>query len=299
MFMNTPELNSIQTDEDIDRLLPQITNWWRWGKQDQLGTVNFITARQRLKATALVKKGRTVSLAREISVTKTEGVRRGTYEMLRDEDGSRDFIGMIFHGFALTHLDALCHAFAGQGQMYNGFSVEEVTADGAAKLGIERMGAKGISGRGVLLDVAAVKGTILSPGTPILPEDLEKAEEAQHVTVEEGDILLVRTGAGIHNTQEQRSGLHPQCLPWLHERNVAVLGSDGDNDVHPSEFKRWASAMHSVAIPYMGLPLLDNAELDGLSRVCQEEKRWEFFLTIAPWRLHGTTSSPVHPIALF
>jgi len=297
--MNTPELNSIQTDEDIDQLLPQITNWGRWGKQDQLGTVNFITARQRLKAVTLVKKGRTVSLAREISVTKTEGIPRGTYEMLRDDDGSRDFIGMIFHGFALTHLDALCHAFAGQGKMYNGFSVEEVTADGSNKLGIERMAAKGLSGRGILLDVAAVKKTVLSPGTPILPKDLEEAEEAQHIVVEEGDILLVRTGAGARNTREQRAGLHPQCLPWLHERRVAVLGSDGDNDVHPSEFKRWASSMHSVAIPYMGLPLLDNAELDTLSQVCREEGRWEFFLTIAPWRLHGTTSSPVNPIALF
>lgn len=297
--MTTPELSTIQTDEDIDRLLPQITNWGRWGKQDQLGTINFITARQRLQAVTLVKKGRTVSLAREISVMKTEGIRRGTYEMMRAGDGSRDFIGMIFHGFALTHLDALCHAFAGQEKMYNGYSVEEVTADGANKLGIERMAARGISGRGVLLDIAAVKGEILEPGTPVFPKDLEKAEEAQHVAVEEGDILLVRTGAGARNTHEQRSGLHPQCLPWLHEQSVALLGSDGDNDVHPSEFKRWESALHSVAIPYMGLPLLDNAELDTLSRVCQEEKRWEFFLTIAPWRFHGATSSPVNPIALF
>jgi kynurenine formamidase len=297
--MNTPETNTIQTDEDIDRLLPQITNWGRWGKQDQLGTVNFITARQRLQALTLVKKGRTVSLAREISVTKTEGIRRGTYEMMREEDGSRDYVGMIFHGFALTHLDALCHSFAGGNKMYNGYSVEEVTADGANKLGIERMAARGISGRGVLLDIATVQGAALEPGTPIFPKDLEKAEESQGLMVEEGDILFVRTGAGARNTREQRAGLHAQCLPWLHERNVAILGGDGDNDVHPSEFRRWESTMHSVAIPFMGLPLLDNAELDTLSRVCQEEKRWEFFVTIAPWRFHGTTSSPVNPIALF
>jgi kynurenine formamidase len=297
--MNTSEFSPIRTDEEIDQLLPQITNWGRWGKQDQLGTVNFITARQRLKAVSLVKKGRTVSLAREISVTKTEGIRRGTYEMMREEGGSRDFVGMIFHGFALTHLDALCHAFASEGKMYNGFSVEEVTPEGANRLGIERMAARGISGRGVLLDLPAVKGEILSPGTPIFPQDLEKAEEAQHIVVEEGDILFVRTGAGVHNTREQRAGLHPQCLPWLHERKIAVLGGDGDNDVHPSEFNRWASAMHSVAIPYMGLPLLDNAELDILSQVCHEEGRWAFFITIAPWRFHGTTSSPVNPIALF
>jgi hypothetical protein len=143
--MTTPELSTIQTDEDIDRLLPQITNWGRWGKQDQLGTVNFITARQRLQAVSLVKKGRTVSLAREISVTKTEGIQRETYEMMREEDGCRDYIGMIFHGFALTHLDALCHAFAGPEKMYNSYSVES-HCRWRQQAGIEEW-RQGISGR--------------------------------------------------------------------------------------------------------------------------------------------------------
>lgn len=290
----------VRNDADIERLLPELKNWGRWGKDDQRGTLNYITPEHRRNAASLVKSGRTVALAREVSVTKTTGIRRGTYEMMRDEGGSRDFIGMIFHGFAQTHLDALCHAFTPEGKMYNGFSIEEVTSQGANKLGVETMAAQGITGRGVLLDIAALKGAALAPGTPIFIADLEAAEQKQKARVGTGDLLFIRTGAGFGNTQERRAGLHPECLTWLHKRQVALLGSDGDNDVAPlAGFERYASAMHSVAIPFMGLPLLDNAELDALSRVCGEERRWQFLLTIAPWRFQGTTSSPVNPIALF
>lgn len=290
----------VETDADIERLLPELKNWGHWGKEDQLGTLNYITSEHRRKAAALVKSGRTVAIAREVSVTKTEGIRRGTYEMMRDEGGSRDFIGMVFHGFAQTHLDALCHAFTPDGKMYNGFSSDEVTPQGANKLGVEIMAAQGITGRGVLLDIAALKGAALAPGTPIFITDLEAAERKQKVRVGTGDILFVRNGAGFGNTRERRAGLHPECLTWLHKKQVALLGSDGDNDVAPlAGFERYASTMHSVAIPFMGLPLLDNAELDALSRVCREEKRWQFLLTIAPWRFQGMTSSPVNPIALF
>jgi kynurenine formamidase len=300
-----PLEQKIESDADIDTLLPRLSNWGRWGAEDQLGTLNFITSEKRKKAAGLVKRGRTVALAREVSITKTEGIRRGAYEMLKDEGGSRDFVGMIFHGFAQTHLDALCHAFAGQnpatkGKMYNGFSTDELTVDGANKLGVEKLAENGICGRGVLLDMAALKGQPLIPGTPIFIKDLEAAEKQQKVRVESGDILFVRNGAGFANSRERRSGLHPECLVWLHERQIAVLGSDGDSDVAPlAGFERWASAMHSFAIPFLGLPLLDNAELDGLSRACQAEKRSSFLVTIAPWRFQGTTSSPVNPIALF
>lgn len=295
-----PIARGVENDAGVERLLPRLTNWGRWGAADELGTLNYITPEHRRKAAALVRTGRSVSLAREVSVTRTEGIRRGTYEMMRDEGGSRDFVGMIFHGFAQTHLDALCHAFTPEGKMYNGFPASEVTPQGANKLGVERMAARGVTGRGVLLDISSLKGAPLAPGTPVSIADLEAAERRQKVRVGAGDILFVRTGAGFANTRERRAGLHPECLTWLHERRVALLGGDGDNDVAPlAGFERFASAMHSVAIPFMGLPLLDNAELDALSRACGEERRWQFLLTVAPWRFQGATSSPVNPVALF
>ena len=138
----------VRTDDDVDELLPSLTNWGRWGKEDQLGTLNFITPERRRRAAKLVRTGRAVSLSRETALAKTEGVRRGAHEVQRDADGCRDFIAMVFHGFAMTHLDALCHVFADRGRMYNGFPVDAVTEEGAARLGSDVMARQGISGRG-------------------------------------------------------------------------------------------------------------------------------------------------------
>lgn len=300
---------AVRGDRDVDRLLPQISNWGKWGPKDQLGTLNLITPALRLAAMRLVRHGEVVSLAREVPVAKAEGVRRQTYDMKRyvdrlpAESGSLDAIGMVVHGLAITHVDALCHFFTPGGKqgMYNGLPIDAVTLHGAEKLGVEVMGASGIVGRGVLLDIAALKGRALAPGTAILPDDLDAAEKAQGVQVGEGDILFVRNGAGARNSLQRSTGLHASCLPWLHARKVAALSADGDNEVRPAPpgFTRWVEPIHMVAIPYLGMPLIDNAELDALGARCAREKRWEFFVTIAPWRLKGATGAPVNPLAMF
>jgi kynurenine formamidase len=203
----------------------------------------------------------------------------------------------------VTHLDALCHLFTPEGRegMYNGFPIELVTEQGAEKLGVEVMGATGIVGRGVLLDVAALNGAPLPLGSVIMPADLEAAEAAGGVTVGEGDLVFVRNGQGARNAFERSTGLHASCLPWLHARNVALLSSDGDSDVHPPVpgFARWSEPVHMIAIPYMGMPLICAADLEAISAACAEERRWSFLVTVAPWRFKGATSSPVNPLAIF
>jgi kynurenine formamidase len=309
-FAGGPSITtSIRNDDDLDRLLPQLSNWGRWGADDQLGILNFITPAMRLSAARLIRSGQMVPLAREMPVARAEGLRKQSYEMFRyldpqpEESGCVDAIGMIYHGFAVTHIDALCHMFTPEGKqgMYNGFPISAVTPRGAEKLGVEVMGAVGIVGRGVLLDIAALQGKALDAGSAILPADLEAAESAQGLRVGEGDILFIRNGAGPRNVLKLGTGLHASCLPWLRNRKVAVLSSDSDSDVHPAPagFKRWAEPIHMVAIPYMGLPLLDNADLEVLSVRCAQQHRWEFFVSIAPWRFKGATSSPVNPLAIF
>jgi hypothetical protein len=321
-----------QSDAELDALIPQLSNWGRWGAEDQLGTLNHLTQAHRLKAAGLIRSGRTVSLARSVPMLATN-LRDGSYHLKKyfdsppEEAGCLDNIQMIYHGFSITHVDALCHIFtpSGKNGMYNGFSTDHVTAQGANRLGIEVMADKGIVGRGVLLDIASLRGeqskvgrnhtfeksqalsgtypavSGLKLGTAIMPADLEAAEEAAGVRVGPGDIVLIRNGAGSANTYQLATGLHPSCLLWLQQRQVAMLGGDSDNDVHPPlpGFSRWSEAVHMIGIPYMGLALLDHAELDALSQACQDEQRWEFFLTIAPWRLKGTTASPVNPLAIF
>lgn len=298
----------MENDADLEAALPALSNWGRWGPQDQLGTLNLMTAQTRLAAAALVRAGRVVPLGREISPTRP-GVRRLTYKMQRYEDplpeeaGCIDEIGMITHGFAVTHVDALCHIFtpAGRHGMYNGYPITAVTPGGARLLGIEHAGAVGIVGRGVLLDIAGTHGAPLAPGSTIRPEDLEAAERRCGVRAGEGDVLFDRNGAGPQTTLARGTGLHASCLPWLRARGVAVLSSDSDSDVHPpaAGFSRWTEPVHMVAIPYLGMALLDNTELGALADACRSEMRWAFFVTVAPWRFKGATSSAVNPLAMF
>ena len=290
----------VATDADIDALLPRLSNAGRWGAADERGTLNLIGPAQVRAARALVRDGITVSLAREVTVAGNPAVPRGQYEMLKGEGANRDFVGAVWHGFGQTHLDSLCHITRGPTELYNGHPSSSVTAAGCERLGIENMAATGIIARGVLLDLALVSGAPLAPGTAVRVADLEGAARRAKVEIKAGDVLFVRTGAGTRNTREARAGLHPECLLWVKEKGVAVLGSDGDSDVAPLPgLDRWASPFHSVGIPHMGLPLVDNADLDALATTAARLRRWEFLVVIAPWRLAGTTSSPVNPIAVF
>ncbi|MEN8183951.1 MAG: cyclase family protein, partial [Myxococcota bacterium] len=177
---------------------------------------------------------------------------------------------------------------------------------GALELGVHEL-RDGIVSRGVLLDVPRLRGLDwLEPGDPIHPEELEAAERNASLRVEAGDLLLVRTGRwayrrahGAWDPHERLAGLHASCLPWLHERRVAALGSDAVSDVVPSGVEGHRLPIHGIAIPILGLHLLDNLDLEGLGRACPEEGRWEFLLTIAPLVIERGTASPVNPIALF
>ena len=155
--------------------------------------------------------------------------------------------------------------------------------------------------KGILLGVDALK-----PGEPIFPEDLESAEERAGVRVREGDALLVRSGRwrwrdehGPWEASTLAAGLDAACLPWLHERAVAALGSDGVSDVLPSRVDGVVMPIHMVCIPIMGLHLLDNLDLEALAGACTEEQRWAFLFLVAPLVLRRGTASPVNPIAVF
>jgi kynurenine formamidase len=216
-----------------------------------------------------------------------------------------DYFAIAPHGFATSHIDALCHIFH-EGKIYNGYSIDRVTAHGALDLGIHEL-AGGIVSRGVLLDIPRARGAAwLDAGDAIYPEDLERAEAQAGVRVEPGDVLLVRTGRwalrdaqGPWNPRERLAGLYASCLPWLHARGVAALGCDGVSDVVPSRVEGVPMPIHTVAIVAMGLHLLDNLDLEALARACIEEGRSEFLLVIAPLVLFRGTASPVNPIATF
>jgi kynurenine formamidase len=293
---------------DVLALHQTLSNWGRWGDDDQLGALNLITPEVTAAAAATVRTGRTVSCARALDTrpsadnpTPVAHHMTGTFT----EGMGADYFAVSPHGFATSHIDALCHIFH-EGRMFNGYPAEAVTAHGATKLGIHHL-QDGIVTRGVLLDIPAQRGAdALEPGEPVFPEDLEAAEERAGLRVRAGDALLVRTGRwrwraehGAWDTGRTAAGLDASCLSWLHERDVATLGSDGVSDVLPSGVEGVVMPIHTVVIVAMGVHLLDNLDLDALAAACAEEARWEFLFTVAPLVLHRGTASPVNPIALF
>ena len=296
------------TAADVERYRSSLSNWGRWGDGDQLGTLNLLRPEHTIAAASLVRTGRRVSCARPLPTEPAlDNMRPVEHHMVGTvtEGYGADWFGVAPHGYATSHLDALCHIFW-EGRVYGDRPAEVVTAHGATELGIHHL-ADGVVGRGVLLDVPAALGVeALEPGTPITVADLTAAEERAGVRVGAGDVLLVRTGRwrwralhGPWDPRERLAGLHASCLPWLHEREVAVLGSDGVSDVHPSHIGDVRLPIHTVGIVAMGLLLLDNLDLDALAVACAEEGRSEVLLTIAPLVLVGGTASPVNPIAIF
>jgi len=285
-----------------------LSNWGRWGDDDQLGALNLITPEVTAAAAATVRVGRTVSCARALDTrAAADNPNPVAHHMIGTvtEGGGADYFAVAPHGFATSHLDALCHIFS-EGKLYNGYPAETVTAHGATRLGIHHLHA-GIVTRGVLLDVPALRGVdALEPGEPVFPEDLEAAEERAGLRVRAGDALLVRTGRwrwrdehGPWDAASLAAGLDASCLPWLRERDVATLGSDGVSDVLPSRVDGVPMPIHMVVIPAMGVHLMDNLDLDALAAACAEERRWAFLLTVAPLVLRRGTASPVNPIAVF
>lgn len=294
--------------EQVLELHKTLSNWGRFGEKDQLGTLNLITPQKRAAAAAQVSSGRTVSCARPLPTEPAADNQNPVVHLMTGtmtEGYGGDYIALAPHGFATTHIDALCHIFY-EDKLYNGYSTKRVTAHGALDLGIHEV-KEVIVSRGILLDIPRVRGVdFLEAGDPIFPDDLERAESEADVRVESGDILLVRTGRwtlrdarGPWNPMERLAGMDASCLPWLHERGVAALGSDGVSDVIPARIENVLLPIHQIAIVAMGLHLLDNLELDPLARACAQEGRHEFLLTIAPLVLLRGTASPINPIALF
>jgi len=295
------------TKADVDRWMTELSNWGRWGAEDQLGTLNLITPAKRKQAVALVKEGFPVSLAHDVLKEKAEDNTNPFVHTMLPRAGQfwLDTYQVNYHGYAHTHMDALCHA-SYQGKMYNGFSVDEVTKDGAAKLSI--LDAKtGIMTRGILMDIPSLKGVdYLEPGTPIYPEDLDAWEKKAGVKVSPGDVIFLRTGRWARRAAKgpwpvgrNSAGFHASCAKWLHDRGVAMVGSDVASDVFPSQVQGVALPIHQLLLVAMGVRIFDNCDLEALSKEAVKRKRWAFLLTAAPLAVPGGTGSPLNPIATF
>jgi len=311
----------IPTEAEVLGYFDKLSNWGRWGADDELGTPNLITPEKTQRAVSLVREGVTVSLAREIRWEPTadvpsppvhfmlesgEGWASGDKVSARPNAAAIDYIGMVFHGVSVTHVDSLAHFFW-NGKTYNGKPAHLVSTSLGATVCSVVAGKGGFISRGVLVDVPLVRGVDwLERGEGVMPEDILAAEERCGFRVQEGDILLIRTGQlrrrSVEGPVDRSAGstaCQAACLPLFHERGIAVMGSDTGNDVSPAQYAKVPQPIHQVGITAMGLWILDNANLEDIAEGCRQRSRWEFMLSIGPLPLHNTTGSPVNPIAVF
>jgi kynurenine formamidase len=299
----------------------RVRNWGRWGPEDEVGTLNLIDDAARRRAAASVVSGKAFGLG--LPLSEAEGIQLGfvqgrvnpTRTMVQlnqpvNEDQpewvcfSEDVLTLATQ--CATHWDALAHASYG-GVIYNGYPASTVSADGAARCGIHRLGA--VVSRGVLLDVARAMGRdVLEPGYPIMPGDLDVAVELAAVSLEPGDIVLVRTGQMVHLAPERRDlvaytwpspGLTIETAGWFHDHDVAAVATDTlVFEVYPSQHDDAYLPVHLLHLVEMGLTQGQNFVLDPLAEDCAADGRYTFLLDATPLPLTQGLGTPLNPMAL-
>ncbi len=306
---STAAMTEASFRELYDRLRAQLP----WGPDDRRGALNYITPAEVRAAVAEVRLGRTVSLeAPVVSMVTADNPDPALHQMTGTAQDAAptglsfatDRLSMNIHGNADSHLDALCHVIYDR-HLYNGVPADTVSADGAAELSVEVV-KDGITGRGVLLDIPRLRGVRwLEPGDHVTADDLAAAERAQQVEVRRGDLLFVRVGhrrrrseLGPWDAAAERAGLHPAAMEFIADRQVAVLGSDSNNDSAGDSAVKVDFPVHVLAINALGVHLLDYLDFAELVPACEQAGRWSFLCVIAPLRLYLGTGSPVNPIAI-
>ena len=312
----TQERPSLTTEADFLRAMEELSNWGRWGPDDELGAANFITPVKRKAAAALVTEGVSLSLAHD--VIQAEAVDGGTYldrRVLRiGPNGASDqyqYTGS-YHGAIHSHLDSVdCHVmFEGKG--YNGVPMEAVEAAGGCPKGSIHALRDGIVTRGVLFDATLLPGRAtpegwLEPGEAITWADLETLEAIEDVRVSEGDVILLYTGRwkrratlGPWPTSEGVAGYQADVAYFLKERGVSFIGHDMWNDVSPHGFPQSVGLpLHRLALVALGVSIFDNLDFERLAEEARRLNRYAFLFTAAPLRIEQGMGSPINPIATF
>jgi kynurenine formamidase len=323
--------------EKFAAIAAKVNNWGRWGPEDQLGTLNFLTDEVRKRAARAVTTGKTFPLG--LAMSEAEGVQKGIVPgrfnpirtmsylnvALSDDPewicSNEDVVTMPLQ--CATHWDGLAHVSYG-GKLYNGFPQSSVTSAGASKCGIHLVDS--LVGRGVLLDVARARHTdVLDGGYAIQPADLDAACELGGVRIEPGDVILVRTGQMVHLKLPSRfpdggataphanllnfndvlrymgfaPGLSMATAEWFHARDVAAVATDTLSlEVLPCEDPEIYLPVHLLHIVEMGMTQGQNWLLDDLAADCADDGLYTFLLDASPLPLTNALGSPVNPVAI-
>ncbi len=294
---------------EFDKIYSQVNNKNKWGADDKLGTINYITSEKILSALKIPSKGISVSLAFNMVVDSTR-INSSTYDHFSIFSYKQNFAEhngynwivdnyeIAYHGFTHSHIDGINH-LSKDGKMYNGITDPSI-------LGVDNY-KNGIISKGILIDVPLLHNKeYVEAGYKVTLKDIIDFEKKYNVKIENGDVLLIRTGRWVEKKikgdwdfPKKSAGIHYNIIPFLSEREIAVLGSDGTNDSNPPLIKEEGSPIHMLTLVAMGMPLLDNLNLDELSKKAQELNEWEFLISFQPLRFEGGTGSPLNALAIF
>ena len=286
------------TKEQYETWMTELSNWGRWGKDDQLGALNLITPAKRVAAAGLVEAGTVVSMAREMTIEPLEnpdqasanrapvlvGSVRNVFDINTEGGYLWERYEIEYHGGTVSHLDALCHV-AYNGKVYNGLNFEDVASaeDGCSQMGIINL-EEGLVTRGILLDM---------PGKAVRRSDVEAWEAETGITISSGDALFLRTGRDVGQT----GGYHPSLIPFFKERDIALLGADVPQE--GGEVEGVAVPVHFFALVSLGVHLFDNLGLEDLAETASELNRWEFMFMASPHVVPNGAGSAINPLAVF
>ena len=284
------------TRAQYDTWMRELSNWGRWGEDDQLGALNLITPAKRVEAAALVETGRVVSMAREMTLSGIPdgadadrppvlvGSVRNVFDIDADNGYFWERYEIEYHGGTVSHIDALCHV-AYEGRVYNGRRFEEVasTTDGCTAMGVVNL-VGGLVTRGVLVDLS---------GTAVGPADIEAWERRTGIRISSGDALFLRTGRDVGET----GGYHPSLIPFFKERDIALLGADVPQE--GGSVEGVSIPIHFFALVGLGVHLFDNLGLEELAETAAELERWEFLFMAAPHGVPNGAGSAINPLAVF
>ena len=286
------------TKAQFDKWMTELTNWSRWGDDDELGALNLITPEKRVAAARLVKVGQSVSMARDITLEDPEAAQgasanrpptlggsvRSVFEIDAEGGYFWERYEIEYHGHALSHLDALCHV-AYEGKVYNGLSFEKVASKtgGCEKMGVANL-KDGLVTRGILVDL---------PGIAVRRRDIEAWEAKTGIRISSGDALFLRTGRDVGQT----GGYHPSLLPFLRERDIALLGADVAQE--GGQIEGVVIPVHFFALVSLGVHLFDNLGLEELAETARRLDRWEFMFMASPHVVPNGAGAAINPIAVF
>ena len=294
----------------------RLSNWGKWGPEDERGTTNFVTPDKLVRAGTMIRQGKVFDLGIPLDENGPQpgGARINPVHLMSQTGDMQlfpggfkyadDYIFMPLQG--ATQWDSLAHVYYDD-HIYNGFPARDVSVVGAMHDSIDKQ-AKGVAGRGVLLDIARLKGVDwMQAGDVITPDDLEAAIAAQGgVDVGSGDILLFRTGWRKKFVVEKDArgfmagepGLGQDCCEWLHDREIAAVASDNwAIEVMPGEDPNAILNLHCVLIRDMGMTLGEIFDLEELAADCATDGVWEFFFSAPVLKVSRAVGTPINPLA--